>query len=189
MIEIENNLRLEPINKTFSKALIQAINNNREHLSPFLPWVPNMQTEIDSENYIANCELLSSSGKEVSFVILLNEELVGRIGLHHLDQTNRKASIGYWLTKNAEGKGIILKSCIKLISYGFEKLQLQRIEITAAVENTRSQAIPQKLHFKKEGILRQAELVDDQFLDLVVYSILKDEWEIIATAITKQIGT
>ncbi len=176
MIIIENNLRLEPINKAFSKALIQAINKNREHLSPFLPWVPNMQTEIDSENYIANCEMLSALGKEVSFVILLNEELVGRIGLHHLDQANRKASIGYWLTKNAERKGIILKSCKKLITYGFEKLQLQRIEINAAVENIRSQAIPQKLHFRKEGILRSAELINNQFHDMAVYSILKDEW-------------
>jgi ribosomal-protein-serine acetyltransferase len=178
MIEIENNLRLEPINKAFSKALIQAINNNREHLSPFMPWVPNMQTEIDSENYITNCELLSSLGKEVSFVILLNEELVGRIGLHHLDQANKKASIGYWLTKNAEGKGIILKSCKKLISYGFEKLQLQRIEIKAAVENSRSQQIPQKLHFKKEGILRQAELINNKFHDLILFSMLKDEWPV-----------
>ena len=177
MIEVENNLRLELINKTFSKALIQAINNNREHLSPFLPWVPKMQTEIDSENYIANCEMLSAFGKEVSFVILFNEELVGRIGLHHLDNDNKKASIGYWLTKNAEGKGIILKSCIKLISYGFEKLQLKRIEITAAVENTRSQAIPQKLHFKKEGILRSAELINNRFHDLVMFSILKEEWD------------
>lgn len=176
MIEIENNLRLEPINKTFSKALIQAINNNREHLSPFMPWVPNMQTEIDSENYIASCEMLSALGKEVSFVILLNEELVGRIGIHHLDHANRKASIGYWLTKNAVGKGIILKSCKKLISYGFEELQLQRIEITAAVENSRSQAIPEKLRFKKEGILRSAELINNKFHDLVMFSILKDEW-------------
>jgi ribosomal-protein-serine acetyltransferase len=178
MIEIENNLRLEPINKAFSKALIQAINNNREHLSPFMPWVPNMQTEIDSENYITNCELLSSLGKEVSFVILLNEELVGRIGLHHLDKDNKMGSIGYWLTKNAEGKGIILKSCKKLISYGFEKLQLQRIEIKAAVENSRSQQIPQKLHFKKEGILRQAELINNKFHDLILFSMLKDEWPV-----------
>jgi ribosomal-protein-serine acetyltransferase len=178
MIEVENNLRLEPIDKRFSKALIQAISNNRDHLSPFLPWVPNMQTEIDSQNYIANCEMLSALGKEVSFVILLNEELVGRIGLHHLDQANRKASIGYWLTKNAEGNGIILKSCRKLIPYGFEKLHLQRIEITAAVENSRSQAIPEKLHFKKEGILRSAELINNRYHDLVVYSILKDEWSV-----------
>ena len=111
-------------------------------------------------------------------IIFFNEELVGRIGLHHLDNDNKKASIGYWLTKNAEGKGIILKSCIKLISYGFEKLQLQRIEITAAVENTRSQAIPQKLHFKKEGILRKAELINNKFHDLIIYSMLKDEWSV-----------
>lgn len=176
IIEIENGLRLESINSSFAHQLIKAINNNREHLSPFLPWVPGMQSEKDAAAYISNCESLEAEGKEVSFVIFFNEVLVGRIGLHHLDQANRKAAIGYWLIKEAEGKGIILKSCKALITYGFQKLQLQRIEITASVQNYRSCAIPEKLLFKREGVLRSNLLINDHFHDLAMYSMLKDEW-------------
>ncbi|MEO6949604.1 MAG: GNAT family protein, partial [Ginsengibacter sp.] len=59
----------------------------------------------------------------------------------------------------------------------FQKIGLNRIEIKAAVRNLKSQAIPIKLNFKKEGVLRQAEFVNNEFIDLFLYSILKEEWE------------
>lgn len=175
-IDIDEKTRLELTAEKHAVALYAAIDSNRAHLSRFLPWVNNMQSMEAFRNYIKNCELLYQHGKEVSFVIIQDEIAVGRIGLHHLDLHNKNASIGYWLTKDAEGKGIITKACRALISYGFKELGLHRIEIKAATENIRSQAIPEKLQFKKEGILRQAEWVNNQFLDLFVYSILNFEW-------------
>ena len=175
-IAIDENLRLELTAEKHAQGLYDAVDVNREHLSQFLPWVDNMQSVDDFNNYIKNCESLYQQGKEVSFVIILNEVVVGRIGLHHLNSQNKNAAIGYWLTKNAEGKRIITRSCKALINYGFRELCLHRIEIKAAVENVRSQAIPEKLNFTKEGILRQAELVNNKFLDLVLYSMISDEW-------------
>ena len=54
---------------------------------------------------------------------------------------------------------------------------LNRIEIKCAVGNNKSRAIPQKLQFKQEGILRQAELLNGKFIDLYLYAMLKEEWE------------
>ena len=64
----------------------------------------------------------------------------------------------------------------KLIALGFTEIGLHRLEIKAATTNLRSQAIPEKLSFKKEGVLREAELVNDKFLDLYLYSLLSHEW-------------
>lgn len=175
-INVEENLRLELIGEKHAKDLFYAVNQNREHLSDFLSWVDNMQCINDFTNYINNCELLHQQGKEVSFVVILNQKVVGRIGLHHLDLQNKNASIGYWLIKNAEGKGFITNSCKELLTYGFQDLGLKRIEIKAAIENIKSQAIPEKLNFVKEGILRQAECVNNKFIDLFLYSILNEEW-------------
>ena len=175
-ISIEPHLKLELTSENHADGLFDALASNREHLSVFLPWVDHMQSVDDFHSYIKNCKSLYKEGKEVSFVIVANEVVVGRIGLHHINDQNKCAAIGYWLTKDTEGKGIVTKSCIALIHYGFHDLGLQRIEIKAAVENVRSQAIPEKLHFKKEGILRQAELVNNKFLDLVLYSMLRTEW-------------
>lgn len=175
-INIDEKVRLELTAEKHANALYDAIDNNREHLSEFLSWVDNMQSASDFRTYIKNCELLYQQGKEMSFVIILDEAPIGRIGLYHLNIQNKNAAIGYWITKNAEGKGIISKSCKALITYGFEELALHRIEIKAAVNNLRSLAIPKKLNFMQEGILRQAELVNNKFLDLVLYSLLSNEW-------------
>ncbi len=176
IINIDEGLRLELTAAKHAEGLYLAVDANREHLSEFLPWVGNMQSVDDFRNYIENCELLYQQDKEVSFVIMLGETPVGRIGLHHLNGQNKSGSIGYWLTRDAEGKGIITQSCRALISYGFKELGLHRIELKAATGNLKSQAVPERLHFKKEGILRGAELVNGQFLDLFIYSLLDVEW-------------
>lgn len=175
-ITIDENINLELLAENHAAALFDIVNNNRAHLSQFLPWVPNMQTVDDFREYIKNCEMLYRQKKEVSFVIMLNDKPVGRIGLHHLDLEFKIGAIGYWLDESFEGQGIITKSCKTLINYGFKELNLNRIEIKAAVKNFKSQAIPVKLHFKKEGILRQADLINNEFIDLALYSMLKDEW-------------
>lgn len=176
IIEIDKHIRLELTAKKHAQPLFDAVDSNRAHLSRFLPWVGNMQSVEDFHVYINSCESLYQQGKEASFVILSDGMLVGRIGLHHVNTQEKHAAIGYWLIENAEGQGIISKACKALISYGFQTLDLHRIEIKAAVENVRSLAIPERLHFTKEGILRQAGFVNNKFFDLVLYSMLRPEW-------------
>ena len=173
---IEENLILEIASEKHALRLFNAVDNNRKHLSVFLPWVAHMQSSDNMLQYLKNCELLYKNNKEISFVILYNGALVGRIGLHYIDLQNKTASIGYWLAKDAEGKGIVTKCCIKLIAYAFEELNLNRLELKAAEKNLRSQAIPEKLNFKKEGILREAEYINNEFVNLQLYSLLKSEW-------------
>ncbi|RYF89979.1 MAG: GNAT family N-acetyltransferase [Chitinophagaceae bacterium] len=176
-IDVDDNIRLESTNESQINGLFDAIDKNREHLSTFLPWVNHMQSIDRFAAYIKQSEVLIQEGNELSFAIISNEVFVGRIGLHHINKSNSSASIGYWLTKAAEGKGIISKSCQALIRYGFEEMGLHRIEIKAAFQNVRSQAIPKALNFSREGVLRQAEFVNNEYLDLVLYSLLHDEFK------------
>jgi ribosomal-protein-serine acetyltransferase len=63
-----------------------------------------------------------------------------------------------------------------LIDVGFTELGLHRIEIRAGVENVRSRAIPERLGFTREGVLRGEGRGSGGFYDLVVYGLLEDEW-------------
>jgi ribosomal-protein-serine acetyltransferase len=84
--------------------------------------------------------------------------------------------IGYWLVSEYEGKGIMTRACEVLIDYGFDELGLNRIVIRASTDNVRSQAVPLRLGFTREGVARQAEWLNDRFIDMVVYSMLRSEW-------------
>jgi len=176
-IQISDTIHIEETAPQHAHALYHAVHTNRAHLSAFLPWVDYMNSLESMENYISHCQNLRQSGKEKSFVIFSNRILVGRIGLHYIQAENKSATIGYWLIKNMEGNGIITQCCAKIIDLGFQEILLNRIEIKAAMKNIRSQAIPEKLGFFREGILRQAELVNGQFLDLYLYSLLANEWK------------
>jgi ribosomal-protein-serine acetyltransferase len=103
--------------------------------------------------------------------------LIGVIALEYVDSVNRMTEIGYWLSAEAEGKGLILKTCPTLIDYAFRTLNLNRVQIRCASENIRSRAIPEKLGFRQEGILRRAEKLHDRYVDLIVYGMLADEWK------------
>ena len=63
-----------------------------------------------------------------------------------------------------------------LIDHCFENLGLHRIEIKCAKENFKSAAVAERLHFRKEGVQRQAELVNGHYFDLNMYSLLQQEW-------------
>jgi ribosomal-protein-serine acetyltransferase len=128
------------------------------------------------KEYIKNSIAQTGEKKEVSFLIVSEKSVIGRIGIHNINFQNKNASIGYWLIKNAQGKGIISKATRSLITYSFQTLGLNRIEIRAATDNKRSQSIPERLGMLKEGTLREAELVNGKFLDLEVYSVLSKEW-------------
>lgn len=63
-----------------------------------------------------------------------------------------------------------------LVGHAFTVWGLSRVEIRAATENLRSRAIPERLGFQQEGILRRRELVNGRYLDCAVYSMLSTDW-------------
>ena len=87
------------------------------------------------------------------------------------------ASVGYWISREMEGKGVVTKCCRVLIDYLFDTMGLNRVQINCNVENARSRAIPEKLGFTLEGTLREVEYLDGRFGDWAVYSLLKREWQ------------
>jgi ribosomal-protein-serine acetyltransferase len=96
--------------------------------------------------------------------------------MHAIDWANRKTSLGYWLAEPHQGRGIVTRGCAALLPYLFDELGLNCVEIGCAVGNARSAAIPERLGFTREGVLRQREWLYDHFVDHVVYSLLAWEW-------------
>ena len=82
---------------------------------------------------------------------------------------------GYWLDRGEVGKGVVTRACRTLIKYAFEELGMNRIEIQCSAENRRSAAVPERLGFTKEGVLRQAELRNGKLHDFSIYGLLAED--------------
>jgi ribosomal-protein-serine acetyltransferase len=119
-------------------------------------------------------QLASNQGFQTA--IWHNGQIVGIIGYHHLEWANRSTCIGYWLDERHQGKGIMTKACRALVEYAFEEWKLNRVEIRCAEGNLKSRGIPERLGFKAEGLLREAEWLYDHYVDHVVYGMLAKEW-------------
>lgn len=169
-------IRLELIDEHHLNATFDLISKNSRHLSEWLPWVSNMQTPENVQHYIRVCRQQHEAGTDLGYLIFLNKQLVGRIGLHYIHPQNRFGAIGYWLDKDFEGQGIVTRSCTALIRHAFTVVGLNRIEIKCGTANRKSAAIPERLGFTKEGVLRQSECLNGGFIDLSLYSLLKEEW-------------
>ncbi len=72
---------------------------------------------------------------------------------------------------------LVTRSCVALIDYAIYELGLNSVEIDVATENTKSRAIPERLGFTQEGVLRDEMWLYDHHVDIVVYTILSKEWK------------
>ncbi|MFC5269685.1 GNAT family N-acetyltransferase [Adhaeribacter terreus] len=176
-MQISETTTLEPLSEHHTEPVFNLIQQNREQLRIWLPWVENMNEITDFQNFLNGARQRVADKLAVAFFIRHEGKIAGNIGLYHIDHQNKIAAIGYWLGEKFQGKGIITIACRKITDFGFNELNLNRIELKCGTSNHKSQAIPERLGFTKEGILRQAELLNGNFHDLYLYSMLKQDWE------------
>ena len=177
-LQLTDSLSLRTWNQETAPSLFALIDSNREHLGRWLPWVPLVTTIADSEKFINDSLASWEQQRSLELGIWKGTELVGCIGLHELDRLHNKTSIGYWLGAEFQGQGFMTQAVQALVEYCFMERQFHRVEIRAAVDNEASRAIPERLGFTQEGILRDAELVAGRYLDTVVYSKLNPRSEV-----------
>lgn len=105
-----------------------------------------------------------------------DKKLIGTCGLASWIQDQRRAEIGYVLSKKYWGKGYMLEAVHPVIAFGFQMMKLNRIEGRCILLNTASARVMEKVGMKFEGVLRQHLFTKGSFYDVKMYSILKEEW-------------
>lgn len=173
---VAEGVELRLLEERHARSLFSLTNMNRASLRKWLPWVDDTQNVSDTLDYI-RASLKQYAGNDgFQCGIWYRGELAGNIGYHLFDWRNRRTSIGYWLGEQYRGNGI-MTGCVKaLTEYALIDLQLNRVEIRCARGNKKSCAIPERLGFTHEGIIRDAEWLYDHFVDHHVYGMLRNEW-------------
>ena len=165
------------LRRSDAQDIFRAIDSQREYLGKWLPFVEQTRTADDSAAFVESTLEVPEEIREKVFVIRLNGCFAGLIGFRDTDRLNRKTEIGYWLSENCQGQGIVTQSVARLCGYAFEELGMNRIQICCAVGNVPSRNVPLRLGFTFERIEREGEMIGNGiFRDLEVYSLLKEEW-------------
>ncbi len=176
ILEIDNAIRLRPLELNDYKDIFNTINNQREYLGKWLPFVEFTKQPGDSKAFVEMTLNLPETQFEYVFTIRYENQFAGLTGFKSTDKQNRKTEIGYWLSGNFQGKGIVTKSVKRLCDFAFGELDINRIQIKCAIGNEKSKSIPKRLGFIFEGIERDGELLSgNQFTDIEIYSKLKGD--------------
>lgn len=111
------------------------------------------------------------------WAIVLKDDhaVVGSIFYTNIEKPYFRAEIGYLLGRDHWGKGIMTEALKKIIHYGFEQMNLNKIQALISLDNKRSIDLVERLGFSKEGILKEHNFnyVNNKFDDIYAYALIK----------------
>lgn len=159
-----------------AEEMFHLIDTNRAHLREWLPWVDGTREPEDTLENIEMGMRQYSANQGYQMVIVHQGHIAGRIGVHGISWGNGTTTLGYWLGAQYQGKGLMTRAVKAVTDHAFNAWKLHRVEIRCAPGNLKSRAVPERLGFTQEGVLREVERLGDRRVDLVVYGMLAREW-------------
>lgn len=166
---------LRPVEQADAPELAALVAGNRDHLARWLPWAAGNTPERTAE-FVRQSMRQRARDDGFQAALRVKGRIAGVVGFHAIDRQNLATTIGYWLAASYQGRGLMTSAVETLVGHAFDEWGLHRVELRAAPDNARSRAIAARLGFREEGHLREAERFGGEFRDLIVYSVLADEW-------------
>lgn len=175
-IRVDDDILLRWPTMADAEDIFALIDSNREHLGRWVPWVYAIRTVDDERQWVQGRMKAQEEHSGTPPLIIYQDSIVGSVGTDSIDALRKSCEIGYFLAESLQGRGIVTRACSDLLTYIFDTLRMNRVQIRAMPHNKRSIAIPERLGFVYEGVQRQAQLLNGQFHDFAVYSMLASEW-------------
>jgi len=176
-LEVAPDTELRLLASHDAASLFALTEKNRSYLRQWLPWLDANASAEDTLRFVEDARERYVNREAIETGLFHRGRLVGIAGLNEIDWSPRRGEIGYWLDADAQGQGLVTHACRALIQHAFTEYDLNRLEIRCATDNARSRAIPERLGFVCEGVLRQVEWLYDHFVDHALYAQLRQEWD------------
>lgn len=154
---------------------------NEEHLKPWFPDISRtMANRTTLKQYVPVFKRRAAQDQGYRFQVCLQEEPKRYSGVVSLSRIQRgseqTAVLGYGIAKRLEGQGYMSEAVRAVIRFGFEDLDLHRIEASYSPENERSGALLLACGFHVEGMLRQSLRINGEWRDHVLSAIINPRW-------------
>jgi len=163
----------------------EAIEASREHLKPSMPWAHGSSTIADAELVARRADARWRLREDLTVGVWdkATGRYLGGSGLHRIEWTTRRFEIGYWIRVEETGKGLMTEAVRLLCGMAFGPLNARRVIIRCAVDNHKSAAIPIRVGFVEEGVLKNdATYPDGRPQDIRLFAMTPDLWAKLTSA-------
>lgn len=169
-------ISLAPIKKEYIESFLKWFNDPEitQYLVIYRP-----MTRMEEEDWLEN---LKNRKDTIHFSIVIpsedgSEKLIGNCGIHNIDWKNRVAEVGIVIgEKEYQNKGFGTEAIELLLEYGFNTVNLNRIELYTYEFNERALNSYKKVGFIEEGRKRQFIWSKGKYHDAILMGILAEEW-------------
>ena len=165
----DGDLTLRPWTEDDIPALVAGCND--PEIARWIPLIPHPYTDADARSFLTG----EVAPADYRLAITVDGGVVGGIGMG-LNSHDYRGTLGYWIARDARGRGICTRALRVLAGHGLEELELQRLELIADPDNRASQCVAEKVGFQREGVLRaHLRHPDGSIRESVMFSLLPGE--------------
>ena len=181
-MEIWNIMKIEGINigirkfqSNDSENFQKAVKESFEHMREFMPWCHSEYSLQESKAWVESRKEAWDSGQDYSFIIYSKSDnsLLGGVDINLIINQHKVANIGYWIRKTALNQGVATEAVKLILGFGFNTLEMNRLEIITLPNNHASRKVAEKVGAKYDGLLEKRLVVYDKAMDACMYSIVK----------------
>jgi RimJ/RimL family protein N-acetyltransferase len=160
-------LKVRSWRKDDLKALVHHA-NNAKIAANLRDQFPHPYTRRDGIDFL---EYAHTQEPEVSFAIEVAGEAVGGVGfLLGRDIARMSAEMGYWLSEQFWGRGIVTRAVTAMSDWAFDNYRLTRVFAMAFAHNVASIRVLEKSGFEREGVMRRSAIKNGVVLDQILFA-------------------
>lgn len=105
-----------------------------------------------------------------------NDKMIGLIGVTNIDSHNKSFSLSSMVDPEFRGRGVVGKGRELVFRYMFDEMGMERVTARILIDNISSRKAVEKFGYTEEGVMRRAAFKNGVYKDLVIYSMLKEEF-------------
>jgi RimJ/RimL family protein N-acetyltransferase len=156
-------------------ALVDAIDGDPE-ITSFLELIPQPYGEDEARMWVEAAAVMWRDQSASPFAVLAGDGVVGGAGINWIDRGDSVGDIGYWLQRDARGRGYTTRAVRLLARWAFD-VGCERLQIRADTENEASMRVAERAGFQREGVLRSIRFNPrlGRRMNFALYSLLPDE--------------
>lgn len=167
-------LLLRPWRAEDAPALCEAVRESVETVGRWLPWCHPEYGLGEAQAWVAHCQDGWAADEHYAFGVFerATGTLLGSVGLNQRNRTHRSAAMGYWVRRSRQGEGVAPQAARLAARFGFEALELIRIELVVLPDNHASRRVAERSGARFEALARHRLWMHGEARDAAVYALV-----------------